>query len=213
MVSVDRYRYGCARAKDRGPSVCASRLHVPRAAVEDALLAGIRADLLSDEAYKRFERETRALLAQGAPDATSAERALRDAERVRDNVMTAIRAGIITPSTRAELVTAERAVERAKSELDATRAYQPAQILPRARETWRRLVSQLSDVRDVPEARSAIRELLGDAITLTMDATGAVIAETAQPDECQIAVVAGARSGRYLTQRLRIVVPLPGRRL
>lgn len=207
MVAIDRYQYGCSRAKDRGPAVCASTLRVPRTAAENALLEGIRRDLLSDEAFRTFERETRAALAQAAPDVGAAERRLAAAERVRENLLAALRAGIITPSTRAELLAAEAAVEAAKQEIVEIKAYQPTQILPRARETWRRWLDQLSDVRDIPEARTAIRELLGEKIVLREESPGVVVAEI-DAEESQITVVAGARSGRYLTQRVRIPIPV-----
>jgi site-specific DNA recombinase len=189
MVAVDAYRYGCARAKDRGPTVCASRLRVARTHVESALLAGIKRDLLSEAAYHAFEREARRLLTQAAPDTGNIEKRIRDAERTRENIMAALKAGIITAGTRQALIDAEQGVTDARAELKAARNYQPAQILPRARETWRRLVEQLADARDTPEIRSAVRELLGDEIVLGEDA-GGVFAEARNGS--QILVVAGA---------------------
>lgn len=210
MVAVDAYRYGCARAKDRGPSVCSSRLRVPRASVESALLAGIKRDLLSESAYQAFEREARRLLTEAAPDTTVIEKRIKDAERERDNIMAAIKAGIITGTTRQALIDAEQAATDAKAELKAARSYQPSQILPRARETWRRLVDQLADARDTPEVRGAVRELLGDQIVLGEDATG-VYAEAKAGS--QILVVAGARYEHYLINPYRVPIPLRGRRL
>lgn len=210
MVAVDAYRYGCARAKDRGPSVCGSRLRVAREHVESALLAGIKRDLLSDTAYQAFEREARRLLTQAAPDTGSIEKRIRDAERTHENIMAALRAGIITAGTRQALIDAEQAVTDAKAELKAARSFQPAQILPRARETWRRLVDQLADARDTPEVRNAVRELLGNEIVLGEDA-GGVFAEA--KGGSQILMVAGARSDHYLSAPYRIPIPTTGRGL
>lgn len=213
MVVVDRYRYGCARAKDRGPAVCASRLRVARQAAEDAILAGLREQLLSETAYKEFERQARSAIAEAAPDTGMVERALRDAERTRENILAALRAGIITPSTRAELITAEHAVDAAKRALRGAQAYQPSQILPRARETWRRLVAQLADIRDLPEARAAVSEAIGGQLVLRETSPGVVVAETSPT--CQINVVAGAGFVRSLTQSFAIPIPVrpikPGR--
>jgi hypothetical protein len=207
MVVVDRYRYGCAIAKERG--TCLSRLRVARTCVEDALLAGIKRELLSEESFQRFQRAAAAELKRATPSMDTVKSRLVDAERVHANMMAALRAGIITPGTRAALIEAEREVEAARAAVNTLRLNQPSQILPRARETWRRIVSQLADVRDLPEARDALRELLGSGIVLKAS-NGAVVAEIS---ESQICMVAGAGSVRYLTGPLRIPIePRPGRK-
>ncbi|WP_425493171.1 recombinase family protein [Dyella lutea] len=190
MVIVDRYRYGCARHKDRGDSVCPSRLRVPRATLEHALLASIRKDLLSEAAFARFQRAAAEALKRAAPDLDSGRRRVAEAERVHENVMGAIRAGIITASTKAELVKSEADVVAARAHLDQLKAFQPAQFLPRARERWQSIIDRLADVgRNKHEARAAIRDLLGDRITLKSE-NGDLIAEVAASSE--ISVVAGA---------------------
>ncbi len=119
--------------------------------------------------------------------------------------MSAIRAGIVTPSTKAELMTAEAAIASARAHLDALKAFQPSQLLPRARERWHGIVQRLADVsRNKPEARAAIRDLLGDCITIRND-NGDIIAEVAASSE--ISVVAGARFGLYLTETWRVIIP------
>lgn len=207
LVSVDRYRYGCATHKDRGDAACSSRLRVPRQAVEHALVAGVRTELLSDAAFQRYQRAAAAALKRAAPDADAAKRRLADAQRVQQNIMTALRAGIITPSTKAELVAAERDVETANADLRALRTIRPAQIMPRARERWQNIVTRLTDVRDVPVAREALRELVGERITLKTE-NGELFAEIAASD-CQLKLVAGARFGLYLTEPLRVPLSRP----
>lgn len=199
MVIVDRYRYGCATAKDRG--TCSSRLRFARKPAEDALLAGIRSKLLTAEAFQRFERAVRSELKRSAPTEATARKRLADAERVHVNILSALRAGIITPSTRAELLAAEASLESARQALASVRSSAPANMLPRARDAWRRIVSELSTVSvNLPAARQAIRQLLGDCITVRND-NGQPIAELAG---CQISVVAGASSVHYLTEPTRI---------
>ena len=189
MVVVDYYRYGCANNKDRGATVCTSTLRVPRVQLEDAVLATIRQELLSDASFQRFQRATAAALKRATPDLDATGRRLADAERVRDNIMAAIRAGIFTESTRLELIAAEKTIEVIKAEIAAQRAFQPAQFLPRARETWRAIVDRLGDyARDVAGARQALRDLLGDALTLKNE-NGDPFVEVAASS--QINVVAG----------------------
>ena len=188
-VSVNKYQYGCGRHKDRGEAVCSNRMRVARAAVETGLLGTIRKNLLTDAAWRIAERAIAAELKQRTPDLAHIKAKIAAAERIVDNIMSAIRAGITTPRTRAELIAAERDVETAQAELEAARAFQPAQLLPRAREQWTRIASDLETIRDVPKAREALRELVGERIILRPDGDGAVAELDA---ESKMNVVAGA---------------------
>lgn len=203
MVVIDRYRYGCAAAKDRG--TCSSKLRVARADIEDAVLSGVRRDLLSEEAFQRFQRAVRAGLKRAAPNLATAQQRITDAERVHGNMMEAIRQGIITISTKAELVASEASVRDARDALERMKAVQPALMLPRVRQTWERIVATLSDAsRNLPAARQALRQLVGERITLKEKA-GDLYAEIAGSDS-QINMVAGAGSVLYLTEPVLIPV-------
>lgn len=202
FVVIDRYRYGCGRHKDRGPQACPNALTVPRRIVESLLLRDIRRDLLSEEAFRLFEAETRRLLKQHQPDRDSARQAAQKAQREVDNILTAIRQGIITPSTKAALDAAEAQLAQAKQELADIETYEPTQILPRAREIYRRMVDQLETIDDIPAAREQLRQIVGDEIRLIPE-NGVLVAELkgGLAALSQISVVAGARSGLYLTVR------------
>ncbi|MCC5809912.1 MAG: recombinase zinc beta ribbon domain-containing protein [Ectothiorhodospiraceae bacterium] len=193
FVIVDRYRYGCNTHKTRGNAVCGNGKTVQRRIVEQRLLAGIKAELLTEDAYQAFLAEVTALLKQAQPDPTAGRQQLKGAERERDNIMAAIRQGIITPSTKAELERCEARVTEAQEVLQAMEAFEPTQVLPRAREIYRRLVQQLEDIEDVAEAREALRELLGEV--RLMPADKCLIAEIKTGGlaaACQISLVAGA---------------------
>lgn len=198
MVAIDRYRYGCATAKDRG--TCSSRIRFARAPAEDALLAGVRRELLSEAAFKRFQHSVQAALKRYAPDPSAAKISLASAERQRQNILAALRAGIITPSTRAELLAAEKSVAEAQRALEAIRRTDVAQILPRAREVWRRLVAELGSDRRA-EVREAVRELIGTASVI--EENGKIFA---QIESGQIRMVAGAGYVPSLTTRIRIQI-------
>lgn len=200
FVVVDRYRYGCARYKDRG--ACPNTLTVPRRRVETLLLQDIRAELLSEEAFRLFEAETRRLLKQYQPDRDAARQAVQKAEREVNNLLAAIRQGIITPGTKAALEEAEAALAQARQALVDIDAYEPTQILPRAREIHRRMVEQLETIDDIPAAREQIRRIVGDEIRLVPE-NGILVAELkgGMAALSQISVVAGARSDLYLTVR------------
>ena len=189
MVIVDRYRYGCLRHKDAG--TCESRLRISRVIAENALLHGVKANLMDESAYQRFLRAVSAQLKRSAPDMDGAKRKIAEAEAEHANLMRAIKAGIITTSTKSALLAAEVSVTQAKASLRALQDYQPMQILPRAREQWKGIVERLADYsRNIPAARSALRELLGDRITVRNE-NGDIFAEVAASGS-QITVVAGA---------------------
>jgi site-specific DNA recombinase len=202
LVVVDAYAYGCSTAKDRG--TCGSKLRLPRVQAEAALLKNIRDEMLTDEAFQRYARALTAALKRAAPDADAAKRRLADAEKEVANIMAAIRAGIITPSTKAALESAEALVIRARDEVASMRAVQPAAMIPRARDRWQRIVADLGDKsRNLPAARAAVIEVLGERV-IVRNENGNPIAEVAGSYHSQIGVVAGAGSVRYLTAPVRI---------
>jgi site-specific DNA recombinase len=193
-VVIDRYRYGCAMNRDRGESACANNQRIARATVEQVLLAGIKAELLSEAAYKAFEEEARRLLKEHQPDPADARRAAQKAKVEIDNIMAAIRAGIITPSTKQALEDVEARLQDAERQVREIQSCQPAQILPRAREIHRSMVEQLERIEDVSAAREALRAIVGE-IRL-MPENGELWAEMTQGGMaalCQLSVVAGAR--------------------
>lgn len=205
MVVIDRYRYGCSTAKDRG--TCTSTVRFARRDAELTLLAGVREQLLSEDAFQRFQRVANAELKHSAPQLETEKRKLAQAEQLRENILAALRAGIITPSTKAEMQNAEAAVASAQATVEAMRTIQPSTFLPRAREVWKRITGNLADYsRNVPAAREALRDMLGDRIVVTRNENGDPVAEITASN-CQITVVAGAGFGRCLTG-LTLRIPL-----
>lgn len=193
MVVVDRYNYGCANAKQRG--TCAG-LRVARAAAEDRLLAAVRARLSAPEAFAEYQRAVQAHLRQSGGEAT---RRLAEARKWHGNVMAAIRAGIITPSTKADLEAAEAAVREAEAAVKAS----PARMVPRLRERWERVLADLAGhVRRSPQARAALVDVVGERVTVRYE-NGDLVAEAAAS---QLALVAGAGFGRWLREPLRVVL-------
>lgn len=189
MVAVDKYNYGCARHKER--STCPAPAKAPRKASEDALLAGVREILMSDEHFARHQRMVAAQLRAAVPAADQAKRQLAAAEKVRDNVMAAIRVGIITPSTKAELERVESEIASLSSQIASSRT--PAQMVPRLRERWNKAVEALTDCsKRKPAAREALQEMLGGRVTVRNE-NGEPVAEIAVQGSL-INVVAGAGS-------------------
>ena len=189
---ADRHRYACSIHKDRGPAVCSNGLKVRRTTIERVLLEHVKASMLTDEAYRRFEQEVRALLRQARPDPQDARRKLQAAQRDVDNIMNAIKAGIFTASTKQALLEAEGKRDDAQAALAAIEAFEPSQMLPRAREIFRDMVARLEAVEDVAAARDALRELLGEVRLVPEDGTlTAQMTSAGLAGACQMALVAG----------------------
>ena len=171
FVMMDYYRYGCAGHKDRGSSVCGNSLKVARKLAEQKLLAGIRQDLFTPEGLDLFIKESARLLTeqrrQRQPD-----RRLNEVEREISNIMTAIKAGILTATTKSEL-------EKAESERDRLQSASEQQVdkvvtmLPRAKERYQALVEGIGTLSatHLPQAREQVRTLVGD-IRLTPTKAG-----------------------------------------
>lgn len=154
--------YGCSNNHNRGGSVCQNSTTVKKSTIERVLLAGVKESLLSEESFRQFESEARSLLKQSKPDPSIARRKLNAAKAELDNLMSAIKAGIITPTTKAALQEAERQVAEAAEEIKSIEMFEPTQMLPRAREIYRNMVSELERIDDVDAAREALRGLIGD---------------------------------------------------
>jgi len=193
VTMIDAHSYGCANAKNRG--TCSNRIRVKARDADAAMVAGVRGQLLTEEAMKAWQAAVaRAMKAQAGTDGEARKR-LAAATVQRDNIMRAIMAGIIPPSKKAALEAAERDVEGATQALQ-----QPARMMPDVRARLRRIADTLADrARQVPAAREALRGLIGEAIL--RNENGNPVAEIAGS---HLSMVAGAGFGRYMPESVRI---------
>lgn len=208
FVIQGREHYGCATHKNRGESVCGNRLKVKRRTIEQVLLAGVKEEFLSDEFYREFMAEVQRATKEAKPDPAMARRRLAEANKELDNLMAAIKAGIITTTTKAALQAAEQQAAEAQAELQAIERFEPTQILPRAREIHRDMVAKLEAVEDVATAREYLRGLIGDVRLLPEN--GKLTAEMQNAGlagALQITLVAGTRFDHYSTSK---VIRFPG---
>ena len=192
-VIQGRKHYGCATHQNRGDSVCANRLKVMRETIENTLLAGVKESLLTEQAFRHFENETRYLLAKAKPDTSQAKRMINEAQRDVENLLKAIKAGIITPSTKAALEDAEMRLEAANEDMRELSAFNTSDVLRNAREVYSDLVRRLETIDDVAAAREALRGLIGDVRLVPEDGTlTAEIQSAGLAGALQISLVAGA---------------------
>jgi DNA invertase Pin-like site-specific DNA recombinase len=203
IVGVDGYRYGCSTNKDRGDAVCSFGFRVRRTAAEEAVIGCVQELLLNEASWKRAQAAIREAFRTSAPDMDAAKARIAAAEKAHGNIMKALRAGIITPSTRAELVAAEAEVDAARAALVEMHRQQPAHVLPRAREEWEAAARALTTASERHQVRAALSYTLGDSAELRYENGAAFV--FAAPSS--LMMVAGARSVLYLTEPVRIPIP------
>ncbi|MFO0389405.1 MAG: recombinase family protein [Alphaproteobacteria bacterium] len=161
--------YGCSTNINRGDAACSNRLRLSRKILEGSLLDIIRQDLLSDEAMEVFlsiiTEDLQNRQNARKPDVDTQKRKAKEAEEQIANIMKAIQAGIITPTTKEALQNAEAEYARAKRELQANAkaAEIITTVLPRAVERYKALVAGLGQAlyTDVTQARQCLKGLMG----------------------------------------------------
>src|SRR6185436_1787490 len=212
-------RYACNGHISRGSSVCTNSVRVAKKLVDDRCLAALREELLTPDAVEQIIRKTTRLIAarnrERQPEREHLQRLLTKVETEIMNIMSAIKAGILTASTKAELEQAEAERERLREALktSATKADKLVTLLPRAQERYRALVQNFSCLSEahIAQAREQIRDLAGE-IRLIPTADGNLEAELTGRYEglMKLAVgesnlVAGEGFSRYLAPKtLRI---------
>ena len=123
------------------------------------------------------------------PKTEELERQLAAVEREIENIMTAIKAGIITETTKTELEKAEAEKKRLLGKLsDNPNDFDSLpDILPQAVEHYKRLVNDLDNTtqKQVALARSAVKALIGEEVRLVPD----------EDENCLIAELSGCFEG------------------
>jgi DNA invertase Pin-like site-specific DNA recombinase len=163
-------RYGCASHWTRGPNACSNGMTVSRRIIESCILDEVKARLRNPQSLERFKRSATQLIeAHNASDNTAQiEQQLKAAGRTRDNILDAIKRGIITESTKAALENAEAEVKELKQQLKRTEGAKVSAILPRAVERFEVAVRELEHTLDghVEPAREVLRSILGARIPI-----------------------------------------------
>lgn len=200
FVISDYYRYACGGHLNRGSSVCKNDMRVSRKLVEERCLAGIREELLAPDVVDRIIQKTTQLLAQRnrqhQPESERFQKQLAKVEQEITNIMAAIKAGILTASTKAELekAEAERARLLSATKASASKADKIATLLPRAKERVEAFVQDIGAIgtKHVAQAREQLRDLLGE-IRLVPTADGYLEAVLQARNEGVVKVAIGTK--------------------
>ncbi len=208
--------YGCSFHVNRGPTVCKNALVVRRLLLEERLLQVIRQELFTPDAVayvtqrlnvaiqaKVRERQT------ALADRRRLEHALGEATAELENIMNAIRRGLISDLTKQMLEEAEARVRDLREQLA-----KPTSAQLHALAALPRLVQdQLQDLQrvldqDVDRARAILRRLLGEIVLhpkpegLVAELRGNVegLLALGQQAPMSVSMVAGACNGLSLSQ-------------
>ena len=170
FVIVAGGRYGCAAHKNRGPEVCGNGLSVSRHIVEERLLKSIKASLRDPGNLEKFKRSAVEMIE--SRNATcrveTLQGLLKDAERVRANLLNAIKQGVVTSTTRDAMRDAEVEIDELREEITRAEKWRVPGILPGAVTRYQQAIEQLEErLGDrVEPAREILRSLLGDRVRI-----------------------------------------------
>ncbi|HKV45079.1 MAG TPA: recombinase family protein, partial [bacterium] len=124
--------YGCAVHADRGSAVCQNNRVARQEVIVQKILAHIFGGLFAPHRVAYLERAVNAALSRAlqhsADTVAQREAALRQARQELENIAAAIRAGIITPTTKTMLEDAERRVTALEHAMTETRR-RPAAVV------------------------------------------------------------------------------------
>ena len=174
-IVTDSYRYGCATYNDRGKYACPNDKKVKRSLIESRLLTVIKHHLFTPEGIENFRKETAKLihLKQKTlePDLDRLNRELKAVEADIAGIMNAIKLGIVTETTKAALLKAEKEKSDLLRQLKATPppANNMAAQLPRVIDGFQDMGANLETYAqsEVSKLRRKIGALVGEKIVLT----------------------------------------------
>ena len=161
-------RYACSGWVNRGPAVCTNTKKVKRGRLETVLLDALFNELFTPEAIVYLTHQVDAAIASATEPPvnrrTRLEKDLAQAKAELENVLTALRQGLVTPATRGLLDTCEGRVAECEAVLRAVPSSPPPVV-----SLSTVITRYLSDLQatlstDVEAARALLAKLLGSVI-------------------------------------------------
>ncbi len=172
MVIHGATGYACSLWRTGGPAkhTCTNSLAVQRTVVESRLLKAIQQDLFTEEGLEVFKQEFERCLIEHrkakTSDQTQREARLAAIEREIANIMVAIKAGILTPTTKEMLMQAEaeRDTLRRALQVPTTKLEQLTTVLPNVVDRFHRMLNDLARATryEIDKARGILSGLVGE---------------------------------------------------
>ncbi len=199
---VDRYRYGCARHKDRGPSACSNTLKVAKVLAESKILEGVKTQMLSPEYLEIFKKETKRIINAEIKKNIegNVDKEIKNIQAKIDNIISAIENGFYSESMKEKMEILEQ--EKVKLSLQQKKSMSDSKkissIIPNLEQLYKNKVRALEESQETEIVRDSIEQLVGGEIQLVPHKDGYLIAELQGnyaslllSDESKIALVAG----------------------
>jgi site-specific DNA recombinase len=168
--------YGCAQNLNGGHAACPNQTRLPRRKAEKNLLGVLKQELLTPEACEVFAVEVKKQLTSYASavqvNTKQLQREVDSAQRDIDNIMAAIKAGVVTATTREALEVAEAQKTNAGTrlqvalEFDQRSINRMTELLPEVLDRYRLTIDNIGTALEakMEHARSILKDLLGEVL-------------------------------------------------
>ena len=167
---INKTRYGCAAARNKGDAICTNRATILREEVETRVLSGLKESLLHPELIAAFVEEYRKAFNAAAGDRSSAQteakRELKQIEKKIAGILTAIEDGMYHGSMKAKMTDLESRKARLTAFLDDSPEPPALRLHPRVSDLYREKIANLSAALNQPgmklEATQILRGLISE---------------------------------------------------
>ena len=174
---INKTRYGCVAARNKGEAICTNRATIEREMVEDRVLIGLRDRLLHPDLIATFVEEyRRAFNAEAASADAAREKARRDLAQVDKKIagiLAAIEDGMYQPSMKDRMAELEAEKLTLNRFLEESPEPPALRLHPSLSDLYRSKIGNLSSALQDPalkmEATEALRGLISE-IRLMPDA-------------------------------------------
>jgi len=194
MIAANKHYYACSWHKDRGPTVCGSRIHVPRKIADERIIEVIRTEILGDDAIKHITTLTRKLLDQERKKASStgdrSRRRLSELDKEIDRLTDAIAATGLSRAIQDRLAKAEAERDTLLQEQAPAISNIP-DFVPRTLERFQQTVKNMN--ANPADIRRVISRTMGDLVVVQDQ--GEIFAECRNLYDGIVKLVVGNGSG------------------
>ncbi|WP_380711138.1 zinc ribbon domain-containing protein, partial [Sinirhodobacter huangdaonensis] len=166
---INRTRYGCAAARNKGDAICINRATIQREEVEARVLDGLREKLLHPDLITTFVEEYRKAFNAAAGDRSSApdkaKRELKQIEKKITGILTAIEDGMYHPSMKAKMADLESTEAKLTAFLEDRPEPPALRLHPRLSDLYREKIADLANAPNQPEQKLEASQILRGLIS------------------------------------------------
>ena len=166
---INKTRYGCAAARNKGDAICSNRATIQREELEARVLDGLREKLLHPDLITTFVEEYRKAFNAAAGDRCSArdhaKRELKRIEKKITGILSAIEDGMYHPSMKAKMADLESTKAKLTAFLEDSPEPPALRLHPRLSDLYREKIADLADALNQPELKLEATQILRGLIS------------------------------------------------